>query len=98
MRFVSAVMVVMICGVALGQTPQDQGRLLKEESCTVSLVVDAAGHPSDIHVLHCTDPRASEPAAKSVAESTYRPAMLRGKPVAMRMTITVKVKHLKAPG
>lgn len=69
--------------------PRDKHGAAIEGACDVSLVVDEAGKPQKIHVVHCTDKRLKDYAEFSVAGYKFIPAKQNGRPVAAQTMIEI---------
>jgi TonB family protein len=63
-----------------------QGRVLLEA------VVDEKGNVANVGTLESPDPALADAAVEAVKRWTYKPATLKGKPVKVRMTITVNFR------
>lgn len=75
-------------------SPRDAHHALIEGACDVSLVVDEAGMPEKIHVVHCTDKRLKDYAKASVAGYRFIPPESKGHPVSAQTMIEVSVHAL----
>lgn len=60
--------------------------------CTLGLIVDAAGHPRDIRVLHGLGFGLDAKAMEAVRQWRFDPALKDGKPVAVQISIEVEFK------
>ena len=58
----------------------------------LSAVVDEKGAVSKVEAVESPDPSLAQAAIDAVSKWTYKPATLKGKPVKVRMTITVSFK------
>lgn len=58
-------------------------------SCDVSVVIDRSGRPRDLHVVRSAGKDFDASALRSLRQYKFKPAMLKGKPVAVRMVIEV---------
>ncbi len=68
----------------------DQARMAKYQGlCIVEVVVDANGNPRDPKVIRPLGMGLDEKALEAVKQYRFKPAMLNGKPVAVRMDIEV---------
>ena len=68
--------------------------------CVLSLNVDIAGHPHDIHLVRCSDPMFAEPSLHAVSKYRFKPATTAdGTPTAMKVTIEIKfqLEHSSIP-
>lgn len=57
--------------------------------CHAVLTIDGQGKPSDVNITDCDRADLQKPAAESLLESKYKPAMLNGKAVAVRVKIHI---------
>jgi TonB family protein len=71
--------------------PRDKHNAVIEGACDVSLVVDDAGRPQKIHVVHCTDKRLNGYAEASVGAYRFIPAKQNGHPVSAQTMIEISV-------
>jgi TonB family protein len=53
-------------------------------------IITAAGSVDEVRVLRSANPLLDEAAVRAVQKWTYRPALLNGRPVRVRLTVTVK--------
>lgn len=53
-------------------------------ACEVVLTITEKGKPKDAVLTHCEKPTLDEPVVKSLLKSSFKPAMLNGKAVAVR--------------
>jgi TonB family protein len=60
--------------------------------CLISLIVDANGMPQDVHVIRSLEPTLDESAVNAVRQYRFKPAMHRGAPVAVIITIEVNFR------
>jgi len=68
----------------------DEARRAKYQgSCLISLVVDAQGNPQNIRVARALGMGLDEKAIEAIRQYKFRPAIHRGKPVAVAITIEV---------
>ena len=58
----------------------------------LSAVVDEKGNVAKVEPIESPDPALTQAATEAVSKWTYKPATLKGKPVKVRMTITVAFK------
>lgn len=69
--------------------PRDKHGAAIEGACDVSLVVDEAGRPQKIHVVHCTNKQLKDYAVFTVAGYKFIPAKQNGHPVSAQTMIEV---------
>jgi len=60
--------------------------------CRIVVTIDAKGKASDAQVSECDKARLAKPAIESVLHSRYKPAMLQGKAVNIRVTVHLTYK------
>lgn len=68
----------------------DEARRAKYQGvCVVSLIVDAQGNPQDVRVIRHLGMGLDEKAVQAVRQYKFKPALLKGKPVAVEVNIEV---------
>jgi len=58
--------------------------------CDIALTIDAKGRPSDPAVVHCEHDGLEGPATKSLMASRYKPGLLNGNPVPIRVLLHIE--------
>ena len=71
--------------------PEARAKRISGGLCLVSLTVDTAGIPQDIHLVRCTDPVFAKNSLKAAGQYRFTPAtLLDGTPVEAKITVTAK--------
>lgn len=71
----------------------DEARRAKYQGvCVVSLIVDAMGNPQHVHIIRPLGMGLDEKAMEAVRQYKFRPAMYKGRPVAVMINIEVNFR------
>jgi periplasmic protein TonB len=71
----------------------DEARRAKYQGiCVVGVVVDALGNPQDIHIVRALGMGLDEKAIEAVRQYKFKPAMYKGRPVAVMINIEVNFR------
>jgi len=71
----------------------DEARRAKYQGiCVVGLVVDAGGNPQSVHIVRALGMGLDEKAIEAVRQYKFKPAMYKGKPVAVAINIEVNFR------
>ena len=71
----------------------DEARRAKYQGiCLVALVVDSQGNPQQVHVARPLGMGLDEKAVEAVRQYKFKPAIFRGKPVAVAINIEVNFR------
>lgn len=71
----------------------DEARRAKYQGvCLVSLIVDASGHPQNIHIVRRLGMGLDEKAEEAVRQYLFKPAYYQGKPVPVQISVEVNFR------
>jgi TonB family protein len=77
----------------MAQYTDEARRFGYQGACLISLIVDAKGHPVNVHVVRALGMRLDEKALEAVRQYRFKPAMKDGKtPVPVMVTIEVNFR------